>query len=93
MVFQFWVAQQLDDYARPPLRPIPAIVEVYRQAAAMMGADLHLVSLWAAAMRGTANVLTSVAYLAVALDFVLPWVILLAWSMVYLTNLLISVLL
>ena len=60
---------------------------------AMMGADLHLVSLWAAAMRGTANVLTSVAYLAVALVFVLPWVILLAWSMVYLTNLLISVLL
>ena len=41
MVFQFWVAQQLDDYARPPLRPIPAIVEVYRQAAAMMGADPH----------------------------------------------------
>jgi hypothetical protein len=59
----------------------------------MIEADLHRVSLWAAAMRGTANVLTSIAYLVGALVFVLPWVILLAWSIVYLTNLLISALL
>ena len=69
------------------------IAEVYRQAAAMMGADLHLVSLWAAAMRGTANVLTLIGYLLAALVFVLPWVVLMAWSLVYLTHILISVLL
>jgi hypothetical protein len=58
-----------------------------------MAPDRRRVSLGAAATRGTANVLTAIAYLLVALVFVLPWVVLLAWSMVYLTNLLISVLL
>jgi hypothetical protein len=66
------------------------IAEVYRQAAAMMGADLRRVSLRAAAMRGTANVLTLIVYLLVALVFVLPWVVLMAWSLVYLTHLLIG---
>jgi hypothetical protein len=41
-------------------------------------------------MRGTANVLTLIAYLLVALVFVLPWVVLMAWSLVYLTHLLIG---
>ena len=59
-------------------------------ATATMGADLRWVSLWAAAMRGTANVLTLIAYLLVALVFVLPWVVLMAWSLVYLTHLLIG---
>jgi hypothetical protein len=74
------------------IRQIPRIAEVYRQAAAMIGADLHRGSLWAAAIRGTANVLTWIAYLLAALVFVLPWVVLMAWSLVYLTHIIISVL-
>jgi hypothetical protein len=57
---------------------------------AMMGADLRRASLWAAAVRGTANVLTLIAYLLAALVFVLPWVVLMAWSLVYLTHLLLG---
>jgi hypothetical protein len=58
-----------------------------------MAADRRRVSLGAAAMRGTANVLTLIGYLLAALVFVLPWVVLMAWSLVYLTHILISVLL
>jgi hypothetical protein len=47
-------------------------------------------SLLAAAVRGTANVLTLIAYLLAALVFVLPWIVLMAWSLVYLTHLLIG---
>jgi hypothetical protein len=56
----------------------------------MMAADRHRVSLWAAAVRGTVNVSTMIAYLLVALVFVLPWVVLMAWSLVYLAHLLIG---
>jgi hypothetical protein len=56
----------------------------------MMAADRRWVSLWAATVRGTANFLTLIAYLLVALVFVLPWVVLMAWSLVYLTHLLIG---